>query len=106
MAAVANTTPNGSQRTADALYRRRRIANAVSLLLACLAAASGLLFLGWIRWTLVSKGIGGIAWAVFTQKPPPPMSAGGLQNAVFGSAGLFLIATGIGTPLGTAPGHP
>jgi len=104
MAAVANTTPSGSQRTADALYRRRRIANAVSLLLACLAAAIGLLFLGWILWTLVSKGIGGIDWALFTQNTPPPMSEGGLKNAFFGSAVMCLMAIGIGTPLGIAAG--
>src|SRR3546814_5628696 len=83
MGAVAN---NAALRTADALYRRRKVANAVSLVLACLAAALGLLFLGWILWTLVAKGIGGIDLALFTQDTPPPMSAGGLRNAFFGSA--------------------
>src|SRR3546814_10369613 len=39
MGAVAN---NAALRTADALYRRRKVANAVSLVLACLAAALGL----------------------------------------------------------------
>src|SRR3546814_11206094 len=78
--------------------------NAVSLVLACLAAALGLLFLGWILWTLVAKGIGGIDLALFTQDTPPPMSAGGLRNAFFGSAVMCLMAIGIGTPLGIAAG--
>ncbi|GAB2619667.1 phosphate ABC transporter permease PstA [Novilysobacter erysipheiresistens] len=103
-AVVANTTASRSQRTAGALYRRRRITNAASLVLACLAAAIGLLFLGWILWTLVSKGIGGIDWALFTQNTPPPMSEGGLKNAFFGSAVMCLMAIGIGTPLGIAAG--
>src|SRR3546814_11808776 len=57
MAAVAN---NAALRTADALYRRRTVTNAVSLVLACLAAGLGLLFLGWILWTLGAQGLGGI----------------------------------------------
>src|SRR3546814_2000179 len=95
MGAVAN---NAALRTADALYRRRKVANAVSLVLACLAAALGLLFLGWILRTLVAKGIGGIDLALFTQDTPPPMSTGGLRNAFFGSAVMCLMAIGIGTP--------
>ena len=56
MGAVATHGNVGSRalHTADALYRRRRITNAVSLVLASLAAAHGLLFLGWILWTRVS----------------------------------------------------
>ncbi|CAG4974582.1 phosphate ABC transporter permease PstA [Novilysobacter luteus] len=92
------------QRTANALYRRRRITNAVSLVLACLAAVLGLLFLGWILWTLVAKGLGGIDAALFTQDTPPPMAEGGLRNAFFGSAVMCLMAIGIGTPLGIAAG--
>ncbi|MGH8084944.1 MAG: phosphate ABC transporter permease PstA [Lysobacter sp.] len=106
MGAVAANTGVDSRalRTADALYRRRRIRNAVSLVLACLAAGFGLLFLGWILWTLVSKGIGGIDWALFTRNTPPPMAEGGLKNAFFGSAVMCLMAIGIGTPLGIAAG--
>src|SRR5690606_3442549 len=92
------------QRTANALYRRRRVTNAVSLVLACLAAVLGLLFLGWILWTLVAKGLGGIDAALFTQDTPPPMAEGGLRNAFFGSAVMCLMAIGIGTPLGIAAG--
>lgn len=91
-------------RTADALYRRRRLVNAVSVLLACAAAAFGLFFLGWILYTLIAKGLGGINWALFTQNTPPPMQEGGLMNAFFGSAVMCAIAIAIGTPLGIAAG--
>ena len=91
-------------KTADALYRRRKIINAASILLACAAALFGLFFLGWILWTLIAKGIGGINWALFTQNTPPPMQEGGLMNAFFGSAVMCVIAIAIGTPLGIAAG--
>ncbi|KGM52331.1 phosphate ABC transporter permease [Lysobacter concretionis Ko07 = DSM 16239] len=86
------------------MYRRRRIGNAVALGLSCVATAIGLLFLGWILWTLVAKGIGSIDVALFTQDTPPPMAEGGLRNAFFGSAVMCLMAIGIGTPLGIAAG--
>jgi phosphate transport system permease protein len=89
---------------ADALYRRRRIVNALSILLAVGAALFGLFFLGWILWTLIAKGIGGVNWALFTQNTPPPMQEGGLMNAFFGSAVMCIIAILIGTPLGIAAG--
>jgi phosphate transport system permease protein len=91
-------------RVADSLYRKRRVVNVVSVLLACAAALFGLFFLGWILWTLIAKGIGGVNWALFTQNTPPPMQEGGLMNAFFGSAVMCLIAILIGTPLGIAAG--
>jgi phosphate transport system permease protein len=90
--------------SSTALYRRRRITNALALVFACATAAFGLFFLGWILWTLVSKGLAGISWALFTQDTPPPMQEGGLRNAFFGSAIMSLMAIGIGTPLGIAAG--
>ncbi|UHQ21965.1 phosphate ABC transporter permease PstA [Lysobacter sp. 5GHs7-4] len=91
-------------RTADALYRRRKIGNAIAIVAACAAAVFGLFFLGWILWTLVAKGLGGINWALFTQMTPPPQQEGGLVNAFFGSAVMCVIALLIGTPLGIAAG--
>lgn len=90
--------------TADRLYARRRFGNALAIVLAVLTAAFGLFFLGWILWTLASKAIGGINWALFTQMTPPPMQEGGLLNAFFGSAVMCAMAIGIGTPLGVAAG--
>ena len=89
---------------ADSLYLRRRISNAVAITLACAAAVFGLLFLGWILWTLASRGLAGIDWALFSQDTPPPMQEGGLRNAFFGSAVMCLMAILIGTPIGIAAG--
>jgi phosphate transport system permease protein len=89
---------------ADRLYARRRFGNGLAIVLAILTAAFGLFFLGWILWTLTSKAIGGLDWALFTQMTPPPMQEGGLLNAFFGSAVMCALAIGIGTPLGVAAG--
>ena len=89
---------------ADRLYGRRKILNAFALLLSCAAAIFGLVFLAWILWTLVAKGIHGIDWALFSQNTPPPMEEGGLKNAFFGSAVMCAIALLVGTPLGIAAG--
>jgi phosphate transport system permease protein len=89
---------------ADRLYRRRKVFNAVALAMSCVAAVIGLLFLAWILWTLVSKGIHGIDLALFTQNTPPPMETGGLKNAFFGTVVMCAMAILIGTPLGIAAG--
>ena len=88
----------------DRLYLRRRITNVLAVLLACATALFGLFFLGWILWTLVAKGIGGINWDLFTRMTPPPMEDGGLANAFFGSFVMCVMAIAIGTPLGIAAG--
>ncbi len=93
-----------AQTSAAGLYRRRSIINLVALALACATALFGLLFLGWILWTLVAKGIAGINWQLFTQMTPPPMQEGGLANAFFGSAVMCALAILIGTPLGVLAG--
>lgn len=89
---------------ANSLYLRRRITNGAALLMACATAAFGLLFLGWILWTLLSKGLPGINLDLFTKMTPPPMQEGGLLNAFFGSAVMCALAIAIGTPLGVAAG--
>ena len=99
MAATARTLATASQ-----LHRRRRVLNAGALLLSCIAAVFGLIFLAWILWTLASRGLGGIDWALFTQDTPPPLQEGGLKNAFFGSAVMCALAILIGAPLGVAAG--
>src|SRR5690606_644764 len=89
---------------AGALYLRRRITNAIALVLSCATALFGLFFLGWILWTLLARGLAGIDWNLFTRMTPPPMQEGGLANAFFGSAVMCLMAIAIGTPLGVAAG--
>lgn len=105
MATASITAANkAAHKAADALYLRRRLFNVVAIVLACGTALFGLFFLGWILWTLIAKGMGGINWALFTQNTPPPMQEGGLLNAFFGSAVMCVIAICIGTPLGIAAG--
>ena len=98
------STMHDAQPTADALYLRRRIPSGAAMVLSCVAAVLGLVFLAWILWTLVSKGIAGINWQLFTQDTPPPMAEGGLRNALFGSAVMCGLAILIGAPLGVAAG--
>lgn len=95
---------SATMKTSEALYLRRRLVNGAALLMACATAAFGLLFLGWILWTLLSKGLPGINLDLFTKMTPPPMQEGGLLNAFFGSAVMCALAIAIGTPLGVAAG--
>lgn len=93
-----------SRHGAGGLYLRRRIVNGIAVAMATIAALFGLFFLGWILWTLIARGIGGVNWALFTQNQPPPMEEGGLKNAFFGSALMCGLGLLIGTPLGIAAG--
>ncbi len=86
------------------IYTRRRIINYFNLTASMLAMAFGLFWLTWILFTLLQKGLGGISIALFTQMTPPPGSAGGLLNAIAGSAVMATLATLIGTPVGIMAG--
>ncbi|KAF1710476.1 phosphate ABC transporter, permease protein PstA [Pseudoxanthomonas kalamensis DSM 18571] len=102
--ASPNSGPS-SQAVADRLYGKRKFFNAIALVMATAAALFGLIFLAWILWTLIAKGIHGINLDLFTKiTPPPPGEGGGLANAFFGSALMCLMALLIGTPLGVAAG--
>jgi phosphate transport system permease protein len=95
----------GSRATPDAgLRRRRKIANKVALSLSLIAMSFGLFWLIWILITVLQYGIGGLSLALFTQMTPPPGTAGGLANAIAGSAVLVGMATLIGTPIGLLSG--
>jgi len=87
-----------------ALYARRRIANGLVMTLSVAATAFGLLWLVLVLWTLLLNGVAAITPALFSQMTPPPGSAGGLLNAIFGSVMMTLIATLIGTPTGILAG--
>ncbi len=86
------------------LYRRRRITNAVAIVMACAAALFGLAFLGWILWTLLAKGLAHLNLALLTQDQPPPLEAGGLRNAIVGSLMMCGMGVLVGAPLGIAAG--
>ena len=88
----------------NALYQRRLFVNRIALVLALGAMAVGMFFLLWILSVLVIKGIGGINFAVFSQMTPPPGSAGGLANAIFGSVVMVGVATLVATPIGIMAG--
>jgi phosphate transport system permease protein len=84
--------------------QRRRITSTVALCLSGGATLVGLLFLGAILWTLISNGLSGVSLALFTQNTPPPGSAGGLLNALYGSAVMTIIGILIGAPIGVLAG--
>ena len=86
------------------IYARRRLVNRVVMSLSVAATAFGLLWLVLVLWTLLENGIAAITPALFSQMTPPPGSAGGLLNAIFGSLVMTLIATLIGTPTGILVG--
>ncbi|HTC50313.1 MAG TPA: phosphate ABC transporter permease PstA [Steroidobacteraceae bacterium] len=82
----------------------RKIANVVALTLSVGATAVGLFFLGAILWTLLKNGLAGMSLQLFTQMTPPPGSAGGLLNAIFGSAAMTIMGIAVGAPLGVLAG--
>src|SRR5215831_15340286 len=87
-----------------AIYARRRLINALVMVLALAATGFGLLWLVLVLWTLLWNGVAAITPALFSQMTPPPGSAGGLLNAIFGSVVMTLIATLLGTPTGILAG--
>ncbi|MCD4506290.1 phosphate ABC transporter permease PstA [Chromobacterium piscinae] len=64
----------------------------------------GLFWLFWILITLLQHGLSGISWQVFTESTPPPGSAGGLANAIYGSLVMTAFGTLFGTPIGILAG--
>jgi phosphate transport system permease protein len=83
---------------------RRKIANIAALTLSAGATLVGLACLGAILWTLLSSGLSGMGLHVFTQMTPPPGSAGGLLNAIYGSLIMTAIGIAVGTPIGIMAG--
>src|SRR6201993_1353551 len=85
-------------------YSRRRRNDVVAKVLAFSATAVGLGWLVLILGALLWHGFSGLSVAVFTEMTPPPGSAGGLLNPIFGSLVLTVIAVVIGTPVGILAG--
>jgi phosphate transport system permease protein len=82
----------------------RKFANGAALALSMGATGVGLFFLAAILWTLLKNGIAGMSFHLFTQMTPPPGAAGGLLNAIFGSAVMTLIGIAVGAPVGVLAG--
>lgn len=87
-----------------ALYARRRVTNAIAIVMATLAAVIGLVFLAWILYTVVTRGLPNLNLDLFTKMTPPPGESGGMLNAFAGSLIMCTIAIVIGTPLGILAG--
>jgi phosphate transport system permease protein len=86
------------------IYRRRKIRNSVFLVLSVLAAVFGLVWLALILSSLLVDGFSALTPKLFTMMTPPPMTEGGLANAIFGSVLMSAIAVAVGTPIGVLAG--
>lgn len=86
------------------VYRRRLLVNRFNLAMSLAAMAFGMAFLLWILIVLVGNGFAALSPTLFTQSTPPPGSAGGLSNAIFGSLAIVFVATAVATPIGIAAG--
>lgn len=87
-----------------AAFAKRKRVNFIALALSLAAMAFGLFWLFWILWETLRLGIGGLAWATFTQMTPPPNEVGGIANAIYGSFLMVMLATLVGTPIGILAG--
>ena len=83
---------------------RRKLGNWAFLALSVAATVVGLACLAAILWTLISHGVAGMSWRLFTRMTPPPGAQGGLLNALYGSAVMTLLGILIGSPIGVLAG--
>ena len=88
----------------NSLYRRRLFFNRFNLVMSLGAMGFGMFFLFWILGVLFYQGFSSLSPTLFTQMTPPPGSAGGLANAIYGSVLIVLVATFISTPIGILAG--
>jgi phosphate transport system permease protein len=86
------------------LYASRRRRNIIAMGLSLTATAFGLGWLVLILGALLWQGFSGLSLSVFTEMTPPPGSAGGLLNPIFGSLIITMLAVMIGTPIGILAG--
>ncbi len=117
MSTVVNSSEASPMSTGDALlaakiskqskaakFAKRKLVNQVALALSLMAMVFGVFWLVWILWETIRLGVGGLAWATFSQSTPPPNEIGGLANAMYGSAVMVALATLLGTPIGIMAG--
>jgi phosphate transport system permease protein len=91
-------------RATSLIYRRRLRVNRFNLFMSLAAMTFGMTFLIWILVVLLAKGVGAISPSLFLSTTPPPGSAGGLANAIVGSALIVGVATLVATPIGILAG--
>lgn len=89
----------------QALYKRRRMTNAVGLTLSMGAMILGVFVLMWILGILFSKGIAAMDLNLFIRDTPAPGSdGGGLRNAIVGSMMMLALTVVVSTPIGILAG--
>jgi phosphate transport system permease protein len=84
-------------------YLRRRITNALAMVLSTLATLIGLAFLVWILWETLRQGISALNLKLFTRITAYGED-GGLANAMVGSLIINFIGIAIATPIGVLAG--
>ena len=88
-----------------ALYRRRRLANALGMVTSMLAMAVGLAVLLWILVVLFTNGFAALDWNILTKDTPAPgTDGGGLRNAIVGSLMMVGLSVLVATPVGILAG--
>jgi phosphate transport system permease protein len=97
------TTAN-ADRAMSGRYRKRLFVNRFNLAMSLAAMTFGMAFLLWILTVLFANGFAALAPTLFTEMTPPPGSAGGLLNAIYGSIVIVGVATLVSTPIGILAG--
>ena len=86
-------------------YLYRKLTDTAVLVIATVSAAIGIMFLIWILWEVVRRGLPAFSMAFFTELPAPPGFAGsGIANAILGTLVLTVLATAMGIPIGVLSG--
>ncbi len=83
---------------------KRKFVNYLALALSLCAMGFGLFWLIWILWMVFEQGISSLAFSLLTLDTPPPGDAGGLRNAIVGSAIMVGLAMLIATPVAILAG--
>jgi len=83
----------------------RKLTDHLVKVVSAFAALAGMLALAWILWVVMQKGMVAINWDFFFHRTlPTGEAAGGVGNAIVGSALLVGLAIVIGVPLGMMAG--
>ena len=102
---TASPVPHFEVRYNKNLYNKRRMINKLGLGFAISAMAFGLFWLLWILFTLFIEGFQSlIDMPIFLADTPPPLTEGGLRNAIVGSVMLAFSGLFIGAPVGLMAG--
>jgi phosphate transport system permease protein len=98
---AATTSPAGPDLREPTSWRRTK--NQIATVLMVLAAVIMAIPLGFVVWTVVSRGISAISWSFLTSPIPPvvsPAGQGGIGPAVVGTLLITGVATLMAVPLG------